>query len=219
MGNLVEGLSHPLFKEIIHKQNTDDYLIPFHRVSDSCLFIRKRTNSSAGSVSSVTTVDAPSGEIIPIPFNRASSSKTSFFCTFINSCMIIGTFSDYHWLYTGDNDSLVVSTSHGYTDGKPGIFDGWTFGSIQTFSDLGSRLSKNRLVLCTNNDIEDILIIIGTIRTTIHIASDPNLVGLVHRAFSLLMFGYLISMLMVLCRKTREQRLLRTRSLCVITVS
>ena len=191
-------------------------------------FIRKRTNSSAGSVSSVTTVDAPSGEIIPIPFDRASSSKTSFFCTFINSCMIIGTFSDYHHVIRGtDFDFFAVGESAAVEWSRPndltaqGIYANIDHTNRNTpgYIGLGSRLSKNRLVLCTNNSFDDIRIIIGTIRTTIRIVLDLIIFGLIHLAFSLFVYGLPVVLYMVLCRKTRKQRLLRTRSLCTITVS
>lgn len=54
----------------------------------------------------------------------------------------------------------------------------------------GSRLSKNRLVLCTSNSFDDIRIIIGTIRTTIRIVLDPIIFGLIHRAFHCLSMDY-----------------------------
>ena len=56
MGNLVEGLSHPLFKEIIYKQNTDDYLIPFHRVSDSCLLSEREPTRARWCVDTLTII-------------------------------------------------------------------------------------------------------------------------------------------------------------------
>lgn len=61
MGNLVEGLSHPLFKEILYKQNTDDYLIPCKRVSDSCLLSEREPTRARWCVDTAYNYTSNSG--------------------------------------------------------------------------------------------------------------------------------------------------------------
>lgn len=120
--------------------------------------------------------------------------------------------------YGGDSEGSGGSGMGSFdTPTYAGIFVDWK--DVDRDSDQGSRLSKNRLVLCTNNSFDDIQIIIGTIVTTISIVLDLIIFGLIHRVFSLFVYGLPVVLYMVLCRKTRAQRLLRTRSLCAITVS
>ena len=79
--------------------------------------------------------------------------RTDYFAALINN-----TFSDYHSL---DGGSLCVSFCgglSGYTS-EVGIFYNF-LDDMDKWETQCSRLSKNRLVLCTNNSFDDIRIII-----------------------------------------------------------
>lgn len=120
--------------------------------------------------------------------------------------------------YGGDSEGSGGSGMGSFdTPTYAGIFVDWK--DVDRDSDQGSRLSKNRLVLCTNNSFDDIQIIIGTIVTTISIVLDLIIFGLIHRVFSLFVYGLPVVLYMVLCRELEKQRLLRTRSLCATTFS